>query len=312
MADEEDLKELENGNDDLINRDFRRADLTKRTITARDFSKAKLSKADISGSDLSKSIFLSADIAHLMAVESNLEFAHFGQMAVTFVNFTAANLRNTNFEKSLFTNTRSAGADLRGANFSAARISEGCDFTNVIVDDRTKFDGVEILRPLARATAFKNYYVERGVLIRREESTPDSRTTDIIRLVDELLNDFSKLTEGEIAETRGLIGHNNPPTDFALAENESEETRHNLEVVRDEFQAAEPDSSRLKDAVKFLAFARKKILAWISRQTQIASDEFSKEFGKTLGGKTALIVAYVYFSGNIDKLLNLIQNFIGI
>jgi uncharacterized protein YjbI with pentapeptide repeats len=170
MADSDDLEELLRGNTDMARRDLRGANLSGLDLSGRDFTAAHLEKVLAE-----KANFSEAKLSGLHSRGMAAPAANFNGVVAEGTVFFGMNLRGTSFRDaklaaSHFSGTNFDGADLVGADFRRAVINEGCNFENAIVDSTTRFEGAAIFRPLARQDAFRFYRVERGVLVRRDET----------------------------------------------------------------------------------------------------------------------------------------------
>ena len=165
MADEMDLAALAAGEKDLVQGDFRQANLVGEDLSNRDFTRAQFDKGNLQRSNLSKSVLSEASFTQADLSHANLEGCT-GRSNWVHTKLTSANLRNVKFAQSNFHTCDFRDADIRGADFSKANLIHDNDFNGVIANDATKFDGARILRPMARLSIFANYRLERGELKR--------------------------------------------------------------------------------------------------------------------------------------------------
>ena len=165
MADEMDLAALAAGEKDLVQGDFRQANLVGEDLSNRDFTRAQFDKGNLQRSNLSKSVLSEASFTQADLSHANLEGCT-GRSNWVHTKLTSANLRNVKFAQSNFHTCDFRDADIRGADFSKANLIHDNDFNGVIANDATKFDGARILRPMARLSIFANYRLQRGELKR--------------------------------------------------------------------------------------------------------------------------------------------------
>lgn len=173
MVDEIDLRELLEGSNDLVNRDFRKSDLSNKDLSHRDFTSAHLEEANLSNANLTSSILRGSKTRLLNLEGACLVDVKAPTTSFIGVNFKNADLRRADFTRSHFGRSDFSKADLRGTNFERATFQEGSNFEGSIIDESTKFDDASIFRPLARQEAFRFYHVERGVLVRNK---PEDKT----------------------------------------------------------------------------------------------------------------------------------------
>lgn len=317
MADELDLQALRNGERDLVQADFRGADLSQLDLSNRDFSGAKFDQANLAKSDLRKSLFSKASLTQANLSEANMEGCS-ASSGFVMVNFTGSNLRSVNFQRSNFHTCNFSRADLRGADFSNANLINDNIFDDVLTDSDTKFDGAKILRPYIRNEAFRHYRLERGTLIRKTESNENespefarkSTVRDIhnqIELVRASVLPLVSEGSGSI-DPHSNIGHNNPPEEFVLKPDEYANLEAALDDIKEYTVREERDYNRLHRAKTVIAQTFQKIIGWVSRKTDVLTDSFAEELGKTLASKETLITLSLIATGNMSKLLEMIDN----
>ena len=207
-------------------------------------------------------------------------------------------------------------ANLIGADFSKARFKEGCIFHGAQADETTRFDGAQALRPYLKQDVFRFYRIERGVLVRKDAQ-------DVVERVEVAnLNAMAALDEGirlisALPEPKNLdgnapsIGHNCPPVEFELTAEEKEEAINCFSEARETLNAGENDPSKVKMAIAKAAALSSKALTWIGGHADTAVGEYAREFGKTLGGKTAAVISVAYFSGAMNEILELLAAVVG-
>lgn len=319
MADEEDIAALNSGSTDLVRRDFRQANFRGRIIGARDFSYAHLEKADFSRSDLSGSNFEQAHLIQLNLESTNLSSSKW-KGGLIQVNFHKANLRSGILKKCIFHKCNLKDTDLRGTNFQDATIQDETTFEGAIVDESTLFDGVKIMRSIARQDAFRFYEVDRGTLRR----IPEGRTVasnaprvaerdKLLGQIEALKNELRRLEAHSPAETVDpRLGHNNPPEATPLDRAEHELLQNSLTELQNQATTPSPDEAKIRELEGRLTDAGSKIFLWLSRHINLASEEFSKGIGKNLSDPLKLTAAWAIFSGNLSGVIQAARTFFGI
>jgi uncharacterized protein YjbI with pentapeptide repeats len=318
MADEMDIVALRSGDVDLVRRDFRSANLVGLDLNGRDFTGAHLEKANLSDAILVGCTFREASLAHLNVSASNLSDAKFSG-SVYGVDFSDAILHGADFRRCLFTKCNFKNASLEGADFRNARIADGSTFEGALIDERTLFDGVQILRATSRQEAFRYYEVERGVLRRIEnrDATPPQTTAaavqpEIISKIDALLADLSKLEP--IAEEKPApgMGHNNPPEETPIDRAEHGALTAALNDIKEEVTAPAPDKKKVKQAESLLVKMSTKILKWIGARATMAADEFAKGVGKYLSDPLRIAATWTVLTSDLSFVTQLVRAFFGI
>lgn len=315
MADAEDYEHALSGSRDLVDCVLEGADFAGKDLRERDFRRAKLKGADFTGTDLSGANFEDAD-------ES---FSKFDQAILTDTKFNGALFR-ISFVASSLTGSRISGllngcnftgANLIGTNFSGARFIEDCIFEDSIIDESTNFEGAQILRPYARLPVFRYFELNRGVLHRRpagsREGTGLSKDeASAVSAIDEGLRQLESVRIVSDSEA-GLpsFGHNQPPEEFQLTEEEKEETILVLKQARNTLLTGEKSSPKLLAALESASKASRLALTWIGGHIDTTIGEFSKAVGRSLGSKTAAIVTATYFSGAMDRIVEAVEKLLG-
>lgn len=100
------------------------------------------------------------------------------------------------------------------------------------------------------------------------------------------------------------IGHNQPPSEFAITKDDQAETLGAIAIIKEEAVRSTPSASRLHTAGQTVAWVAAKVAKWISGKADAAAAEFSKAAGKTAG--VALIGSTVWLALQ-DKLTLLIE-----
>jgi len=90
-----------------------------------------------------------------------------------------------------------SGSDFRGADFSESRFQDDLVFDGAVVDEFTRFDDCEALRPYSRLGIFSNYKYERGKFVRRAVS-------DNVLEEENVLSVDMVLSGGEVANVNRL------------------------------------------------------------------------------------------------------------
>lgn len=320
MADDDDLRELHSGNFDLVNRDFRSANLSGMNLPGRDFSEAHLEKVDFTKANLSSCDFQRSKTSGMNAEGANLSKVNAEQTVIFAANLKNTDLRESSFARAHFTRADLTGADLRGADLKNAVFKEGTTFESSVVDEKTMFDGASIFHPLSLQNAFRFYRVERGILVRRtQDQLSDSGvqvSDDAIRIeiennIDRVLNSLNDLA-GSTVETDSSspgIGHNNPPTETPINREELDELAINLREVQAEISKQESDRKIIEKVAEFLHGSVKKILDWSWRKIELATDEFAKEIGKKAASVALAVSAWLALSSSIGNLSGLLFEF---
>ena len=317
MADEMDLAALAAGEKDLVQGDFRQANLVGEDLSNRDFTRAQFDKGNLQRSNLSKSVLSEASFTQADLSHANLEGCT-GRSNWVHTKLTSANLRNVKFAQSNFHTCDFRDADIRGADFSKANLIHDNDFNGVIANDATKFDGARILRPMARLSIFANYRLERGELkrIAGNEIPPvdeiEERRGDLQAALTEIESTLRNLVvQNDVQPEHGGIGHNNPPPEDRLGADEIEDGEQALATIRGEVLADNPDKHRVVDASKVLSKIAGKAADLASRNFGVFTEEFSKQAGKSLASPAGITALYLLFSGQWANLLNLLVKFFG-
>ena len=243
------------------------------------------------------------------------------------VNFKNAKLSGAVFDRSGFGETSFAGADLRNTSFRDASIGEGTNFEGALVDESTIFDGVHIFRPIARQATFRFYEVVRGVLVRRKDAGPQdgvkSSVSQVaskpvpagregpIKQIDELLNALAPLEPAYVdLPTSGGIGHNNPPEITPIDRTEFQELTSILEDLKIELHNDDLRLGVINDGVERAERISSKIASWVARKADLASDEFAKQFGKSLADGRVWVAGWLAISGQLSGLIEVLGNLV--
>ncbi|MBP2560355.1 uncharacterized protein YjbI with pentapeptide repeats [Neorhizobium galegae] len=322
MADDIDLQAARSREKDLARRDLKNAhleglDLTNVDLTGAHIEQANFSGANLSGATLNKAHTMNADMSH-----ANLSGVVANSTVLFGVNLSGADLRHAKLVSSHFSRVKLHGADLRNANFRNARLNDGTDFTDCVVDDTTIFDGAHILRPLSRQPAFRFYEVERGILVRRPDgprllealppraatSSQDGRIGEIERRISELLAALAPLTPSDAGsgETAAGMGHNNPPEPTPLERQEFEGLRTTLAALAVEIHRDDIRSADILDETETLERASAKIADWVGRKVDLAADECAKQLGKSLADARVWMAGWLVVSGKLAALVELL------
>lgn len=111
------------------------------------------------------------------------------------------------------------------------------------------------------------------------------------------------------------IGHNRPPSEFAITEDDRVETLAAIAVVRQEAVSASPSTSSLRAAGQTIARAGSKVAKWIGSKTDAAAEEFAKTVGKAAGfafvGIVGGIAAWQALQSKLILLFDNLMKFAG-
>ena len=108
------------------------------------------------------------------------------------------------------------------------------------------------------------------------------------------------------------IGHNQPPAEFAITEDDRAETLAAITVVRQEAVSASPSTSRLRAAGQTIARLAGKVAKWIGGKTDAAANEFAKTVGKAAGvAVVAGIAAWLALQSKLTLLVDILGKFAG-
>lgn len=100
--------------------------------------------------------------------------------------------------------------------------------------------------------------------------------------------------------THGGIGHNNPPLDERLSEDEVRGVREATETIRVELAKKAPNVGVIASTTNFLF----RIARSVGRRLGLFSDEFSKAFGRSLGEQTGKYLGHFLGAGLLLYLFN--------
>lgn len=313
MADQEDLNALIAGDNDLAERDLRAANLTSLDLAGRDFQGAHLEKANFSHSNLSGSTISNAKLTSANFSACNMQGIKLTATSVFACDFQKADLTGSDLSRSHFSRTNMNGSIIIGADFRNCHINEGSTFDGVVSDETTLFDGATIFRPLARDPAFRFYSVERGKLVRKSivDDRPSPFSSPAIAEVLSALNRAEKALREAIdaqpsAEFHGGIGHNGPPFDSALLQEESAEIFRALSTIAVEARKVEPDTEEISSANGRIAQFSSKIGEWASKKASIFSDELARELGKQAADIKLWIGLWLVASGQLTTLVEIV------
>lgn len=107
------------------------------------------------------------------------------------------------------------------------------------------------------------------------------------------------------------IGHNQPPVEFSITEDDRTETLAAIAVVRQEAVSAAPSTSKLRAAGQTIAKAASKISKWIGSKTDVAAEEFAKTVGKAAGvAVIGSISAWLALQGKLTVLVDILERFV--
>lgn len=108
------------------------------------------------------------------------------------------------------------------------------------------------------------------------------------------------------------IGHNQPPAEFAITEDDRIKTLAAIATVRQQVVSASPSVSRLRDAGQTIARVAGKVAKWIGGKADAAADEFAKTVGKAAGvAVVGGIVAWPAVQDKLTVLVDILGKFAG-
>lgn len=108
------------------------------------------------------------------------------------------------------------------------------------------------------------------------------------------------------------IGHNQPPAEFTITEDDRAETLAAIAVVRQEVVSASPSTSRLRAAGKTIARVAGKVAKWIGGKADVAAEEFAKTVGKAAGvAVVGGIVTWLALQSKLTVLVDILGKFAG-
>lgn len=169
MADAEDLKLLQTGNKSLTHCDFRKANLANMDFSNYDFSGSLLVGANISGCNFTNANLTGAKLSGANASNAVFMGARLARNLIN-ANLSHADLRGAHPARLMLSGTNLYGADIRGVDLSRSSIGENANFSDVLYDENTRFDGSSILRATARTECFRYYDFVDGVLVRKKDN----------------------------------------------------------------------------------------------------------------------------------------------
>lgn len=107
------------------------------------------------------------------------------------------------------------------------------------------------------------------------------------------------------------IGHNQPPDEFALDEEQISEVRTNVEALRVEASSTTPNLGVVVEQASVIRNA----LGWAAGKADLTASEFCKKFGSALGVGAAAdffgLIEHSYW-GSIVELLQSIKDWLAI
>lgn len=145
-------------------------------------------------------------------------------------------------------------------------------------------------------------------------STFDSRQAMVDRLLAAAADAEGALQAVPTGESFGGvlaigIGHNQPPAEFAITENDRAETLEAIIVVREEVMSASPSADRLRDAGQTIARTASKVAKWFGGKADAAANEFAKSLGKAAGVAVAGGTAWLALQGKLTVLIDVLGRF---
>lgn len=146
-------------------------------------------------------------------------------------------------------------------------------------------------------------------------STFDDRQTLVDQLLAAAADAERALQAARIGEDIGSadfigIGHNKPPANFAITEDDRVETLAAIAVVRQEAVSLSPSTSRLRAAGQTIARAAGKVAKWIGGKIDAAAEEFAKTVGKATGNAVVVsIAAWLTVQSTLTVLVDILWKF---
>jgi hypothetical protein len=108
------------------------------------------------------------------------------------------------------------------------------------------------------------------------------------------------------------IGHNQPPSEFAITEDESATTLAAIATVQQEIIRSSPSTSALRTATQTIASIAGKVAKWIGIKMEAAAEEFAKTVGKAAGvAAVGGIAAWLTLQGKLTILVDILGKFTG-
>ena len=312
MADSDDLNAALSGDKDLAGRDLRGANLSGKDLRNADFTKARMNDVNLDGANLSGAILSGASLFGASARRSILIDATIFATVFQSTDFSDSVCRGARFEACAFGGESIfSGADLRGASIEYCSVQEGARFEGSVVDGTTRFENTEIVRKLAADATFRYYRVERGKLVRRDDTESntivdvDSSRTLASLAAQEVLRELEKLrasNEWSPPASAGL-GHNNPPEPTPVNREEIAEIITAVTEIGSAVKSVSPSLAQIEKNIETVERSANKIAAWVARKADLASDEFAKQLGKTLADGRLLLAAWLAASGKLTTLI---------
>lgn len=120
-------------------------------------------------------------------------------------------------------------------------------------------------------------------------------------------------TGQEVESVQGIgIGHNQPPAEFAITEDERVMTLSAIATVRQETISSSPSTSALRTATQTIARMAGKVAKWIGKKMEAAADEFAKTVGKAAGvAAVGGIATWLALQGKLTILVDILGKFAG-
>ena len=167
MADSEDMKRLTSGEKDLSRCDFREANLAGMDLRGRNFTHCLFEKSQCQGTDFRNCDFRYAKVSFMNASGANFESSNIQNLHFGYTILSGCNFSNVLGNGARFQHVQLSNSDMRGASFLGGSIDADTDLTGVLIDDRSNFDRVKVLRSTSRNPLFYEYEFNNGLLIRR-------------------------------------------------------------------------------------------------------------------------------------------------
>lgn len=107
------------------------------------------------------------------------------------------------------------------------------------------------------------------------------------------------------------IGHNQPPVELAVTEDDRTATLAAIAVVRREAASASPSTSRLRAAGQTIARMAGKVAKWIAGKADAAAEAFATSVGNAAGVAVVGSAAWLVLQNTLIVLVDTLRKFTG-
>ena len=108
------------------------------------------------------------------------------------------------------------------------------------------------------------------------------------------------------------FGHNQPPAEYAITEDDRAEALAAIAIIRVETVSASRSDQALRVAGQTIALVAGKVAKWLASKCDAAADEFVKTVGKATGVAVVLgIAAWLKLQGKLTVLVDILMRFVG-